>query len=121
MDKLRLGWKLVKVRDNKFVSAMCRGAAVEYSFSHSRSRPVIQTFLCGPLAVFNTKRNAETFLKLEQQCNPNLEGIKFHIFPCAYERAAEKHLWSGGSLKKYNLPKGTDFAERVLLLHEVEY
>jgi len=86
----------------------------------------------GPLAVFKTLKSAKIFF------NNYFTGIKcytYKIFKCKYKVSKQKELWRYNSffvprinrskmitLKESmtNPPKGTDFANQVMLLEEVK-
>lgn len=68
---------------------------------------------CGPLCVFQTKRQAEIFAS-------NLPAFTWLIMPCEFEPAREDQVWICGDhiTEIGSLPEGTMLAKSVTLLEE---
>ncbi len=110
MGKIRTGFKVVR-RMNYFevASAFNLGKVVEYSTNYWTNRPSY----CGPLSVFGRLKDAEFFLKKEN--NKALE-----LYLCEYEESSRRELYTENKRwKEVWCPSGTDFAEKIKLLQKI--
>jgi hypothetical protein len=103
----KYGYKVVKWDDGGYISC-CSLKPIKYS-QYFWVKPSER---CGPLAVFQTKIQAEDFLSAQ-----NVYGT---VFRCKYIPSKTNILFYPGSLPKYRdqCPSGTRFANAVKLLKE---
>jgi hypothetical protein len=110
MKNERIGYKVVVFSfDNNYESATISGIANVIYFVDKWVEPRMGN---GPLAVFDTFEDAESFASHEEK-----------IFECKYVPSEEKILWRWhGSYElfaKGDFPPGTVLADKVMLLKEV--
>lgn len=113
MEEIKEGFKLVRKNQNKkFHSAYLYGYPIEYKINVF----VYPTNGDGPLAVFDTFRNAKNFLG-------GLSKVPLKIFKCKYTKSEENHLWFMNNKYKFTkktLPIGTICADKVMLIEKIE-
>ena len=108
--KSKIGFKVVQessFRHNSFHSAVAWTSAVDYIIN----KWVKPRENSGPLAVFDTYRNASNFMR---------NGCDMLIFRCKYKESKIDRLFDGYEvLYYYQCPDGTQFADKVKILEKV--
>lgn len=118
--KGKRGWKVVRP-DNPGLPGLLYSAIT----SSPRDGRVVYVpgeitrprLMCGPLAVFRKRQDAEKFVEEERPAYPGLL-----IMPCTYKSSLFKSLWWAGSKEirtpLSSLPKGTALASWVMIEKE---
>lgn len=123
--EVRRGWRVVWVRqDGRMSSAIASYQPVVLEIGAWVERPTWKGKLCGPLAVFNQRSDAESFKEsIRSWCPRDV----FVVMECEYEPSEVTRLWQYGGYDgdecKYSdtyLPLGTVFADRIRLLPKEE-
>jgi len=108
--KSKIGFKVVQessFRHNSFLSAIAWISSVDYVIN-KWAKPRTNK---GPLAVFDTYRNASNFMR---------NGCGLTIFRCKYKESKIKRLFDGVEvLMDFCCPYGTRFADKVKILEKV--
>jgi len=111
MNKLRIGYKLVRQLQNKYYSAIETIGMAEYKINEY-TKPL---FHCGPLAVFESLQDAIRF--------NNALPRKCKIFECQYLESSASTLWrpieTCIGYDEASMPKGTKLADNVMLTEEI--
>jgi len=98
------GWKIIMSYSRR--SCTNDGHEVTYETNEITKRPNG----CGPLAVFEIKKMARTFLKKFRWNTHDRKIVK-----CLYKKSEDNHLWCKGYFR-YGVPNGTRFADEVKCL-----
>ena len=71
---------------------------------------------CGPLCVFDTKKNAEVFMK-----SVKLYSSNYCLYECDYVSSPHQKIWCNDSVyvKLEDLPTGTKLASKVIFRKKV--
>ena len=111
---MAIGYKVVRLEAEKYISISTHTVSeCEYSYRHITRRPPNG----GALAVFTTLKDAVSFCTIFRDAK---------IFKVRYRKSRCKSLWTKYLFGKVfarspltrDYPKGTDFAESVILLEE---
>ena len=98
------GYKVVYEELKRYFSVWTYHGEIEYKIGEK----TVPLDKCGPLAVFDTYKNAKKF------------GYS-NVFECEYELSKHKTMWnSRGHLLKSSFPKGTILADSVTLIKKVK-
>lgn len=99
------GWKVISIGEhNKKISYIETDFAVSYR-KNKIARPLPK---CGPLAVFNYKKDAKSFA--------GYLGKDTKIVPCLYLKSNNTRLWTPNEERHDFFPFGTIFADAVKCL-----
>jgi hypothetical protein len=115
MIKIKQGYKVVYNSPFKKqpLCSVWSPKTIPYYKGKKTKRPI----KCGPLAVFNSLENAQNFASIDDQ-----------IFKCRYKESKDKKFWFFNTINglieysEYSterLPKGTRFADWVILLERI--
>jgi len=113
--KYKQGFKICRFVGGKYFSAFVDGNVTTYKKNRWTKRPKKS----GPLAVFDTLKNARDFIGMYSYINSDFR----QIINCVYKESKDKILYmtyeDGDIKKKFFPPRGTMFAEKVKLSNRV--
>jgi len=110
------GWKVIRKSDRMSCTASYRENPVKYPKYTKVERPK----MCGPLAVFETRKAARKFKK--DATGQRTIGGSWKIVRCIYVKSSDKILWEHDTdsyLPQFEFgfsPSRTDFADSVTCL-----
>lgn len=108
-----IAYKVVTVFYNKKLQVShLRSANSPLSIKYYKSKSTFRPSFCGPLCVFKTLKDAESFRDVLFQ----------EIWKCRIRKSKEKWIWYNRKLSyihKDCLPKGTILADKVTLLEKM--
>lgn len=110
-QKALYGWKVCDENNRSLVVSL-RDGGVKYLIGKYVSPQPKH----GPLAVFTTRKLAREFEKGISTINGQINRLwGGNIYKCKYFKSGYKSLWNKHD-KLLDLPTGTDFASKVMLL-----
>jgi len=114
MPKIKEGFKVCRMRGYKPQSCYNDGRIVKYSYSKWTKRLP----KCGPFAVFKRAEDAVEFCTIFGLFQPSSNNDFRQIFKCLYKESKEKILYDEEKRcrKTFDIPKGTVFADEVILV-----
>ena len=119
------GFKVCREIDGKYFSGTVCGRVIEYRVGFE----TIPHSGCGPLAVFDTYKQAMEFAERELPIGRRCLGYSMALFLCVFQPSKYDCMWpwsrgSAGCItitEQYKLPVGTVLADKVMLLHQPLY
>lgn len=134
-----IGYKIVRVTGGKYYSAvMCNdvgkvgGMKKRECVEYKLNTPAYPDPNCGPLCIFDSLENAETFLLYEGSCNKMTHTIfKAEYTPSTHVKNLDYVIWYPqltylgvfrytNGCYEFELPKGTVLCDSITLLEEVK-
>ena len=103
------GIKIIHAEWNSLFSAFANGKSVTYKVGAWINRPKN----CGPLAVFKNLKNAKRFMERNDR-----HFLNRYFYKCKYKKSKDKYLWNDEGEQLHMVPKGTRFADKVLLIKQ---
>jgi hypothetical protein len=118
------GYKVVALRQNKYQSVNTCG---DGNVIYVPGEDAVPNFDCGPLGVFGKQKDAVKFMTCQYKRQKVMSDFeRLVLFTCEFEESTQTKFWtwfydhSLFRLRKDQFPKGTFFADSVILKEKIE-